>query len=143
MSKIPKFKNAEAAAEYWDNESIADHLEELKEVEIRVSKNLAHVLSVRVDRDDLHRLQEKADAQGVGITTMARMLLKKGLSQEDDDDGENASLAIAEWTALFGQDPSLNRELMGEYLQLLKELVAVIGQNKQLRERLEKRLASR
>lgn len=48
--------------------------------EVRVpEKGLDHVLSVRLDADDLRKLTRLAKEQGVGTTTMARMLLRQTL----------------------------------------------------------------
>ncbi len=79
MEKIPRFKSEQKEAEYWDLESVADHLDELEEVEVKVSRELYHTLSVRIDRENFRKLQALAAAQGVGVTIMARMLLKQAL----------------------------------------------------------------
>ena len=50
--------------------------------EVRVPETgLTHVLSVRLGPDDLRALTHLAKAQGVGATTMARILLRKALHE--------------------------------------------------------------
>ena len=100
----PRSKNDKEEREYWDQTSLADHLDESQEVELQVSPNLSHILSVRIQREDFHRLAELALKEGVGPTTMARMLLKRALSGEggrtrtplDERDPELVSRVVAE-----------------------------------------------
>ena len=66
---------------YWESESVADHLEELEPVEIEARSPLAHTLSVRVATEDLRKLRELGRQDGVGTTTMARVLLRQALRQ--------------------------------------------------------------
>lgn len=83
MGKIPKFKTIQEEAEYWDNEDVTDHFDELEEVDISelpMKKPLSHVMSIRLDKEDMIKLSELARSRGIGITTMARMLVKQGLN---------------------------------------------------------------
>ena len=57
--------------------------DEFEEVEVEVKKPLSHILSVRMDDDDFKRLRLAAKMQGVGLTTMARIMLKQTLSRPD------------------------------------------------------------
>lgn len=81
--RIPEFKGRKEEAAYWDSESVAEHLEEMERVEAEVTAPLSHTLSVRVSGEDLRKLRVLARTQGVGLTTMARMLLKRMLNRPD------------------------------------------------------------
>ena len=83
--KVPRFRSEQEEAEFWDTHSIVDYLDEMEPVEVEVKKPLGHVLSVRVDSQDFHGLAEMARAEGVGVTTMARMLLKATLKRRKQD----------------------------------------------------------
>ncbi len=83
MGKIPKFKNEEEEALYWDKESIVDHLDEFEPVEIEVRSPLVHNLSIRLDGEDMSRLRELGKRRGIGTTTIARMLLRQALENPD------------------------------------------------------------
>ena len=74
MSKIPEFKNIEVEAEFWDTHDLTDFLDEFEEVEISVKKPLDHVLSVRLDREELQILVGLAKTRGTLVTTLAETL---------------------------------------------------------------------
>lgn len=60
-SKIPKFKNEEEEAKFWDTHSVTDFLDEFKPVKphtITFAKPLKHLFVVRLDRQQLHILKE-------------------------------------------------------------------------------------
>ena len=48
-SKIPRFKNYEEEAEFWDTHSVGDFLDELEEVELKVKGPLKHAFLVSLD----------------------------------------------------------------------------------------------
>ena len=69
----------EEAAEYWAvNEVTAENSSEVSE-DILARKPLSAMLSLRLSDEDLSKLKLVAAAQGVGVTTMARMLLHQCL----------------------------------------------------------------
>ena len=74
MSKIPEFKNIEVEAEFWDTHDLTDFLDEFEEVEVSVKKPLDHVLSVRLDREELQILVGLAKTRGTLVTTLAETL---------------------------------------------------------------------
>ena len=72
--------NREEAAEYWaTNEITAENSSEVSE-DVLVRKPLSAMLSLRLSDEDLTKLKLAAAAQGVGVTTMARMLLHQCLA---------------------------------------------------------------
>ena len=83
--KIPRFKSRQEEAEFWDKADVTDYFDESDEVEIEVAKPLSHIISVRLDQEHMRKLSGLAKRQGVGITTMARMLLYHQLDPGDAD----------------------------------------------------------
>ena len=89
MSEKDKIARREATAEYYATHGIDEGAEDGDEDEVEVSKPLSVVLSVRLDSATMKRLGRLAKAHGVGQTTMARILVNRGL----DDHLETESRA--------------------------------------------------
>ena len=72
------------ARDYFDETDFSDLVAQADIVETEVPREgLRHVLSVRLDAGDLHKLSILAKAQGVGSTTMARMILRRALTRPE------------------------------------------------------------
>ena len=84
------------AREYWDSHGIDEESPGDEEVEVRTSKNLSTILSLRMDREHIDKLKVLAAAQGVGVTTMARMLLNRAVDQPTE---QSPLEAIKGWMA--------------------------------------------
>ncbi len=83
---IPEFESYEQEAEYWDNfdSSTLPESAELGAGEAPLFKRpLVHNLSVRLESEDMRRLGVAAQALGVGVTTMARILLRRALAKAE------------------------------------------------------------
>ncbi|MBA2468369.1 MAG: hypothetical protein H0V37_03070 [Chloroflexia bacterium] len=80
--RIPAFQNIEEEAAFWDTHSFTDFGDELIPVKVRVSKHLSVPLSVRLDPRDRVELVRRAQAKGVGPSTLVRMWVKERLEQE-------------------------------------------------------------
>ena len=79
MAPINKTSRREEAGEYWATHDVtAENSSEVSE-DIHVRKPLSAMLSLRLSDEDLSKLKLIATAQGVGVTTMARMLLHQCL----------------------------------------------------------------
>jgi predicted DNA binding CopG/RHH family protein len=78
IQPIQPFKTIEEEAEYWDTQTILDEINEGTVVGFHQS-NKTDTLTIRFAHEDIQRLREEADEQGVGPSTLARMLVKKGL----------------------------------------------------------------
>ena len=79
MAQHDRRMSREEAAKFWaENEITDENSEEITE-EIQVRKPLSSMISLRLSDDDLSKLKLVAQAQGVGVTTMARMLLHRCL----------------------------------------------------------------
>ncbi|MGH2561553.1 MAG: CopG family antitoxin [Thermomicrobiales bacterium] len=86
-SRIPEFQSVEEAAEFWGTHSTAEFEDEWEPVDVEVSPNLGHVLSVRLDRSTFRRLSGIARQKGVGASTLARMWVLETLDREDAPHG--------------------------------------------------------
>ncbi len=84
------------AREYWDSHGIDEESPGDEEVEVQTSKNLSTILSLRMDREHIDKLKLAAKEQGVGVTTMARMLLNQALDQEIERSWRQSFLNLAE-----------------------------------------------
>ena len=82
------------AREYWDSHGIDEESPGDEEVEVRASKNLSTILSIRMDREHINRLKQLAKEEGVGVTTMARMLLNQALGQAGRQSPRSGAEAI-------------------------------------------------
>jgi phosphohistidine swiveling domain-containing protein len=84
--KIPRFRSREEEAEFWDTHSPLDFPDEIKQVQMRVRKNLKGVLSIRLDHRHLEELGELAEQYGVGPTTLARIFILNSLNAHQKQD---------------------------------------------------------
>jgi predicted DNA binding CopG/RHH family protein len=78
IQPIQPFKTIEEEAEYWDTQTILDDINKGTVVGFHQA-NKTDTLTIRFAHEDIQRLREEADEQGVGPSTLARMLVKKGL----------------------------------------------------------------
>ena len=79
ISKIPSFKSHEEEAKFWETHSVADYIDEFKQVEARFAKNLSEGLHIRLDPDTLMKLRYEAKEKGIGPTTLVRVWIKDQL----------------------------------------------------------------
>ncbi len=82
LTKIPKFKNYEEEAHFWDTHSIADFKRELKKADVKVKIPLKMTFTVRLDPKTVKELDSVAKEKGVGPRTLARMWLLEKLKEE-------------------------------------------------------------
>jgi len=82
-NKIPKFKNIQEEAEFWDTHDFTDYTDGFKPVEVRFAKNLSEGITVRLDSWSLSRLRSLADHRGLGPTTLARMWILEQLRKAE------------------------------------------------------------
>jgi len=78
---IPEFRSREEEAEFWDTHDLADYWDEFKPTKARFAKRLSEGLCIRLDAQTLAALRAKAQEQGIGPTTLARMWLLERLRQ--------------------------------------------------------------
>ena len=74
---IPKHKNYEEMAEFWDTHSLADYWDQTEPADFEVSEQLNHSFLIPVDRDLLIRISRLARHRGVSIETLTNVLLEQ------------------------------------------------------------------
>lgn len=81
IDKIPNFKNYKEEAEFWDTHSLTDYWDKWKDVDIvfELDKPRNKTVILRLQEDIKNRLEKKARANGLNISTLIRMLIMKDL----------------------------------------------------------------
>ncbi|MEK7592203.1 MAG: CopG family antitoxin [Patescibacteria group bacterium] len=70
----------EDLAQFWDTHSIADYMDILKPVRVRVAKNLSEGITIRFDSRTLNIIRKKAYEKGIGPTTLVRTWVHERLA---------------------------------------------------------------
>ncbi len=81
VSKIPKFKNREEEAKFWDTHSFADYWDEFKEVDLIVElhKPKSETIIVRLQKGLKGKLDKIAKSKGLNMSSLARLWLMEKL----------------------------------------------------------------
>jgi predicted DNA binding CopG/RHH family protein len=82
MKKIPKFKTDEEAARFWETHSFEDYYRDTKEAAIGFVKRPKKTISIRLDPDDIKRVEAIAERKGLSYTALLRMWIKEHLAKE-------------------------------------------------------------
>jgi len=82
MKKIPKFKNDEEAARFWETHRFEDYSKDTKDAEIRFIKRPKKTVALRLDPDDIKSVEEIAERKGLSYTSLLRMWIKDHLAKE-------------------------------------------------------------
>ncbi|EKD92793.1 MAG: hypothetical protein ACD_28C00328G0001 [uncultured bacterium] len=83
-SRIPKLKNIQEEAEFWDTHDTTDFEDEFKTVKVRFAKNLSEGVTVRFDPATSNKLRVEAHQKGIGPTTLIRMWVLERLGGRDN-----------------------------------------------------------
>lgn len=78
IKPIHPFKTLDEEAQYWDTHSTLDNINKSTAAGFHQA-NKTNTLTIRFSHEDIKRLQEESRHLGVGLSTLARMLVKKGL----------------------------------------------------------------
>src|SRR5690242_12826562 len=78
VKPIEPFQTIAEEAEFWDTHEATAEIEEGTLVGFHQA-NKTDTLTIRFSHEDITRLREEANQQGVGPSSLARMLVKKGL----------------------------------------------------------------
>lgn len=81
MKTIPKFKNREEEAQFWDTHDLTDYVD-FSSATVGSVLNLEKGVTVRFKTEDLAKLRKDADRKGVGVTTLIRMLALEYLDRK-------------------------------------------------------------
>lgn len=84
--RIPRFRNIEEAAEFWDSHDsteFEDEFEQVKETMRFVVRRApaTRAITVRVDEDTMVNLTKQAAERGIGPSTLVRMLILEYLKK--------------------------------------------------------------
>ena len=93
---MDKVRRCEDAAHFWSaNDVSVDNSEEVND-EIRARVPLAMSISLRLTDEEAARLRTMAKAENVGVTAMARILLRAGLDIRSQESGKLRELDAVE-----------------------------------------------
>lgn len=83
ISKIPKFKNTEDEAKFWDTHSFVDFEDETEDVDIVVelAKPRDETLVLRLQKTMKEKLARLAAKKGINVSTLARIWFSEKLRQ--------------------------------------------------------------
>lgn len=83
VSRIPKFKNYEDEANFWDTHSFVDFEDETEDVDIvmELAKPRDETLVLRLQKTMKDKLARLAKKKGINVSTLARILLSEKLRQ--------------------------------------------------------------
>ena len=91
-----KVHRREDAAHFWSTHDITvDNSEEVEE-EICARAPLAASISLRLNDEEMAQLRTMAKAEDVGVTTMARILLRAGLDKYSQAAGRFQELEVVD-----------------------------------------------
>ncbi len=82
MKKIPKFKNQEEAARFWETHSFEEYAGDTKESEIGFVKRPKKTVALRLDPSDIKTVEAIAKKKGLSYTALLRMWIKEHLAKE-------------------------------------------------------------
>lgn len=77
---IPPLQTDQEAAAYWERHSFADVAEDTTEARIRFVKRPKRAIAIRLDPDDVARIEAIAEAKGLSYTALIRMWIKEHLA---------------------------------------------------------------
>jgi len=78
IKPTPPFETIEEEAEFWDSHSAVDQIDKGTMVGFHRSRKTGS-LTIRFQPEDIQRIREQANQQGVGPTTLARMWILEHL----------------------------------------------------------------
>ena len=82
MKKIPKFKTDKGAARFWETHSFEDYYRDTIEAGIGFVKKPKKTIAIRLDPDDIKRVEVIAHRKGLSYTALLRMWIKEHLDKE-------------------------------------------------------------
>jgi len=75
--KIPKFKNYQEEAQFWDTHDISDYLPQMKKVQVNFKKKpiKEEIITIRLQTDLKKRLKKIAKNNNISVSSLARIWL--------------------------------------------------------------------
>jgi len=80
--KIPKFKNDEETARFWETHGFEDYSKDTGDAEIRFIKRPKKTVALRLDPEDIKSVEKIAERKGLSYTSLLRMWIKDHLAKE-------------------------------------------------------------
>lgn len=86
-SRIPEFASYEEEARFWDEHDLTEFEDEFEPVEIEFGRPLGHIISVRLESDEFHRLVAVAKSRDANFVSLAREWVLAAVAQAEVLDG--------------------------------------------------------
>lgn len=82
-TRIPQFKNRQEIADWWDAHSVANHLTELKQVDLKfdLEKPKEETVMFRLDKGVKQYLAQFARTKGLNTSSLLRMWIMEKFNQ--------------------------------------------------------------
>ena len=81
IKPIPPFENIEEEADFWDTHSAVDEIDKGTLVGFHRSRKTGS-LTIRFQPEDIQRIREKANQEGVGPTTLVCMWILQHIRRQ-------------------------------------------------------------
>ncbi len=78
--RIPSLPTDREAAAYWDTHSFAEHAQETTQAGIRFVRRPKRAISIRLDPEDIAKIEAMAETKGLSYTALLRMWVKEHLA---------------------------------------------------------------
>lgn len=78
--RIPSLPTDREAAAYWDTHSFAEHAQETTDAGIRFVRRPKRAISIRLDPEDIAKIEAMAETKGLSYTALLRMWVKEHLA---------------------------------------------------------------
>lgn len=86
-SRIPEFASYEEEARFWDEHDLTEFEDEFEPVEIEFDLPLGHIISMRLESDEFHRLVAVAKSRDANFVSLAREWVLEALAHAEVVDG--------------------------------------------------------
>jgi predicted DNA binding CopG/RHH family protein len=80
IKKIPAFKSDEEAARFWEIHSFEDYVPDTRPAGISFVRKPKKTVTVRLDNEDIRKVEEIARKKGLNYTALIRMWIKERLA---------------------------------------------------------------
>ena len=80
MKKIPEFKSDEEAARFWETHSLEDYIGDTLAGEISFIRKPKRAVTIRLDPDDVKKVEKIAAKKGLNYTALIRMWIRERLA---------------------------------------------------------------
>ncbi len=82
-NKLPEFENEKQEAEYWDQHSPLDLVDEPEMEKVQIKRAKDSMIAIRLDSKTRNKLEAMASEQGMGPSTLARHIIQQVLEKKE------------------------------------------------------------